>query len=96
MELKNGYSGLQISLHWATAALIAGNYFVSEGMQDAFDAKMSGGAFDGFVPRYHVWAGATLLAVVVMRLIVRGFAGAPQDAKTGLAAVAQLVLLPPD
>jgi cytochrome b561 len=88
MASKDGYSRLQIGLHWATAALIAGNYFISEGMEDAFDAKMEGGAFGGLVPSYHVWAGVALLAIVVLRLIIRLSAGAPAQTETGVQALA--------
>lgn len=88
MASKDGYSGLQIGLHWATAALIVGNYFISEGMEDAFDAKMEGGAFGGLVPTWHVWAGLTLLALVLLRLILRLTTGAPAQAQTGPAALA--------
>ena len=84
MAAKDGYGRLQIVLHWATAALIVGNYFVSDGMEDAFDAKMEGGTFGGVVPSYHVWAGVTLLAIVVLRLTLRATTGAPAPAQTGV------------
>jgi cytochrome b561 len=86
------YSTAQITLHWATAALIAGNYFISEGMEDAFDAKMEGGTYGGFVPNYHVWAGVTLVALIVLRLILRLVHGAPASAQTGLAHLAAQVV----
>lgn len=88
MASKDGYSRLQIALHWATAALIVGNYFISDGMADAFDAKMEGAAFGGLVPTYHVWAGVALLAIVVLRLIIRFASGAPAPKETGLQAMA--------
>ncbi len=80
MAQTKDYSGLQIALHWATAALIAGNYLVSDGMEQALDAKMDGAAYGGLVPTFHVWAGSALLAIVLFRLVIRLTSGAPQTA----------------
>ena len=87
MAVTDGYGRLQIVLHWATAALIVGNYFISDGMEDAFDARMEGGIYGGFVPGYHVWAGSALLAIVVLRLILRVISAAPAPAQTGVQAM---------
>lgn len=76
-----------MGLHWAIAALIAGNYFISEGMGDALDARMEGGAYSGLTPTWHVWAGVTLLALVLLRLVVRFVSGAPAHTTTGLVAL---------
>ena len=75
MALKEGYSGLQIGLHWAAAGLIAANYILSDGMGEALDARLSGQAVVGLTPVWHVWAGSTLLALVLVRLIVRFVSG---------------------
>lgn len=87
MADKGGYSRLQVGLHWATAALIVGNYFLSDGMEVAYDAKMKGAPFGGFVPSYHVWAGSVLLAIVVLRLILRATSGAPAPTAAGVQAL---------
>ena len=80
MVLTTRYSGAQMALHWATASLIAANYFISDGMGDALDAHIAGDPVVGLTPVWHVWAGTTLLALVVLRLIVRAASGVP-DAK---------------
>ena len=80
MTRKTPYSTLQISLHWATALLIAANYFISDGMGDALDAHMNGGALTGFTPTWHIWAGSVLLGLVVARIVVRLITGAPVQA----------------
>ncbi len=85
MATKDGYNGLQIVLHWATAALIGANYFVSGGMEQAFDARMQGQALGGLVPAFHVWAGSALLVVVLVRLGVRLRTGAPAAPRNGLS-----------
>lgn len=81
---KDGYSRLQMGLHWATALLIVGNYFISEGMGDALDAHAKGDAVVGLTPTYHVWAGVTLLVLVGLRLIVRLVQGAPEPTEHGV------------
>lgn len=92
MASRDGYSGLQIGLHWATAALIAANYFVSDGMEQAFDARMEGHALGGLVPTFHVWAGSALLAVVLLRLAIRLMTGAPEAVQTDFATRAASVV----
>ena len=77
MASKTAYSGLQIGLHWATALLIAANYFISDGMGEALDAHLAGDPVVGLTPVWHVWAGTLLLALVIVRLVVRFVAGAP-------------------
>ncbi len=78
MASKTAYSGLQIGLHWATALLIAANYFISDGMGEALDAHMTGNPVLGLTPVWHVWAGSVLLVLVIVRLAVRLVTGAPQ------------------
>lgn len=77
MKTTIGYSGLQIGLHWAIAALIAVNWFVSEGMAEAFDAHTAGEPVAFWPSTVHVYTGLTILALVVLRLVVRFMRGAP-------------------
>lgn len=90
MSATNGYSRLQIALHWGVALGVLFNYFVSEGMEDAFDAAVEGEAMAepaGFgIPGGHVWVGVAVLAMVVIRLLVRLSQGAP-DAEPGFAGL---------
>lgn len=97
MAAKSSYGGLQIALHWATVVLIGANYLVSEGMEEALDARLEGeGIAGGFVPGFHVWVGTAVLAIVLVRLIARLVSGAPEAAGEGapakLAAAAHWVL----
>lgn len=79
MSIAPTYSRLQIALHWLVAGLIVLNYFVSEGMEDAFDGMMEGSPVSGLVPSVHVWAGSAVLALVLLRLAVRLINGAPES-----------------
>jgi cytochrome b561 len=82
MSAKTGYNGLQIGLHWLIAALICTNYLVSEGMEDAFDSMVEGEggaeAASALVTNVHVYVGLAVLALAVLRLIVRFASGAPE------------------
>ncbi|MGL4235668.1 cytochrome b [Tabrizicola sp.] len=74
MAERSGYSGLQIALHWLIAILIILAWFTHEGAEEAREA-MEKGATPGFVP--HVAFGLAVLALVVVRLIIRLTRGAP-------------------
>ncbi len=76
MTSRVSYSGTQIGLHWAIAFLVGANYFISDGMGEALDAHLSGQPVVGLTPVWHVWSGTLLLALVIVRLIVRIRSGA--------------------
>ncbi|MBJ7537453.1 cytochrome b [Marinomonas transparens] len=80
------YSSLQIALHWAVAALIILNYFVSEGMGHAFHQHLDN-SNDGYglVSSIHVYVGLTIIALVIIRLIVRVVSKTPAPSKTNYA-----------
>lgn len=75
MKTTTGYSGIQIALHWLIAILIVAAWFTGEGGKAATDTVEKGGTA-GFVP--HVAIGLAILALVVLRLLVRLGRGAPQ------------------
>jgi cytochrome b561 len=74
MKTTTGYSGLQIGLHWLVAILIVIAWFTGEGAGEAMEAVEDGGVA-GFVP--HVAVGLAILALVVVRVLVRLGRGAP-------------------
>lgn len=74
MADRSGYSGLQIGLHWLVAILIILGWLSADGAEDALKAAETGAA-TGFVP--HVAFGISILALVVVRLVVRLTRGAP-------------------
>ena len=74
MKVTTGYSGLQIALHWVVAILILVAWLSAEGAEEAMEAVEDGGAV-GFVP--HVAFGLAILALVVVRILVRLSRGAP-------------------
>lgn len=74
MAGKTGYSTVQIGLHWLVAVLILVNWFVAEGMEEVFDGSLEDPTVAG---GWHVWIGLAVLALVVLRVVVRLVTGAP-------------------
>lgn len=83
MTVSTAYSRLQIALHWGILMLIAVNWFVSDGMEQAFDAHTNGTAYPFFPANLHVYVGLTVLALVILRLVVRIRRGAPAESLAG-------------
>ena len=82
---RDSYTGFQILLHWLVALLILFNYLYSEGMGRALDARLEdqvAGPLD-INPQIHVWIGVAVLALVILRLIVRRVSGSPPAAGSG-------------
>lgn len=90
MKLRNGYGGAQILLHWIIAALILFNYIYSDGMGQAFDARLKGASAASLDinPAIHVWVGVAVLVLCALRLIVRTVRGAPEPGGTGMVQMA--------
>lgn len=69
---ERSYNTAQIVLHWAIAALIIFNYFVSEGMGRAFRQHLNDSNTGyNLVSSLHVYVGLAIIALVVIRIIVR-------------------------
>ncbi|PZQ75367.1 MAG: cytochrome b [Variovorax paradoxus] len=80
MKTRSGYSGLQILLHWATALLVVFNWFYSDGMGRALRVHLDGAASSpplSMNPDIHVWTGVAVLALVLLRLLLRAVQGMP-------------------
>lgn len=79
MANPSGYSALQIVLHWLVAALVAQQFLVKGAIERAWDAFRATGAsqFSPLVAA-HVFGGILILALVLIRLVVRVKRGAPE------------------
>jgi cytochrome b561 len=93
VNTRQGYSAVQITLHWLIAALLVFNAFFSgDGMKDAWRSYRQGGdvaGFSGLVPQLHLWVGIAILAFAVWRLFLRNTRGVP-DAPAGESAILRL------
>jgi cytochrome b561 len=74
-----GYSRLQIIIHWTVAALVLFQLFISEGMEEAWDARMDGEI--GGNPLPHIIVGSAILILAIVRVFVRMRHGAPAHPK---------------
>ena len=68
MPSKQGYSALQIAVHWLTAILILASFVISDDVESA--ASATG------MP-LHIWLGYAVLALIAVRLIVNLAQGTP-------------------
>jgi cytochrome b561 len=80
MTERKGYSLLQIVLHWTIAALVIFQLLVHEGIEEAWDAREDGeraSSADELGAAIHIAVGVTILALAMIRIIVRLTRGAP-------------------
>ncbi|MCW4627980.1 MULTISPECIES: cytochrome b [Marinomonas] len=82
---KRSYNTAQILLHWAIAALIVFNYFVSDGMGRAFRQHLNdSNSGYNLVASLHVYVGLAIIALVVVRIIVRFMSKKTKTASTNV------------
>lgn len=93
MEPK-GYSATQIALHWTVAVLIAAQYLLAEGMEEAWEAVEDGGQKVMTTgAAIHIGIGLAVLTFGVWRLTLRfrrGAPGAPAGSSGPQEAVAKV------
>lgn len=84
MQSPEGWSRLQVVLHWLVVGLIVLQYIDSESMGALFDATFEGeqlSALDSVLGWTHIVAGSAILAAMAIRIINRFMKGRPaQDA----------------
>jgi len=88
---RQGYSGLQILLHWLIAALVLFQLIFGESMVSVVDALEEGKVpdpTDQALATAHYWVGISVLVLVVLRIILRLAQGAPAPAGDGWQRVA--------
>lgn len=77
---KSGYSGLQIGLHWTIAVLVLFQLVFGESMTTFVDSAADGrqlSPYEQTMGSAHYWVGWSVLVLVLVRLAVRLFVGAP-------------------
>lgn len=82
-QKTNGYSSLQIALHWTVAALIFFQLLFGESMTTIADAGEEGTTASPSDPTLsiaHYWVGIAILCLVAIRLILRIVQGTPESA----------------
>ncbi len=79
------YSPIHIILHWVIAALILFQLIFGESMGDLKHVLRDGGVPDAattFLANAHIWVGIAVLALTVIRLLVRAKFGVPAPLPT--------------
>ncbi len=78
MARPEGYSRLQIRLHWITVALVALQYLLHDGIDDAYDLATETGNYVLSAPVIgHAAGGMIILLLAVVRLMLRREHGTP-------------------
>ncbi|WP_395815673.1 cytochrome b [Devosia sp.] len=80
---RNGYSGLQIGLHWLVMVMVVIQIVIGENMTEMVEAIEEGEAVsagDAFWGSVHFWLGLGILAAMAFRLAVRLRTGVPAHA----------------
>ena len=76
----DGYSAMQIMLHWSVATLVVFQFFVNDGIAEAWRGFARGETVDeGLLAaaNVHVIIGITILALALWRIALRFSRGAP-------------------
>ncbi len=78
-DAPQGYSLVQIVLHWAIAALVVVQLLFNDDVQDAFRDRSDGRPFDGESgAMVHIVVGLTIFALALLRLAIRFGRGVPE------------------
>lgn len=88
MAARQGYTAVQIGLHWIIAALIVVNWFTGEGMGAVLRERLAAGQTGITGNTAHVWIGGAVFALVLVRIVVRRLAGDPGHAAGTSATMA--------
>lgn len=99
MAYAQNFSRLQISLHWLTVALVAFNLVFEDGLKAAQRAYKTGASatfWDGMMASFHAWVGLAILAIALLRLVLRlvhGVPAPPPGDSKDLQKIASLAVL---
>jgi cytochrome b561 len=83
MQVKPGYSAVQIALHWVIALLVVFQLVFGESMNKVLNAAERGRTVtpaDQTLGSAHYWVGLVILALVALRLGMRLTRGVPEPA----------------
>lgn len=84
---RQGYSGVQIALHWVIVLLVLFQLIFGESMTTVVDAVADGKTpdpTDQALANGHYWSGIAILVLVALRIIIRLIQGAPEPVGDGL------------
>lgn len=76
-QSPNAYARMQVILHWGIALLIAFQYLLHEGIEEAWDGRLEGTIPNEPFPDPHAIVGLIILALAIWRLVLRLRLGAP-------------------
>jgi cytochrome b561 len=77
MKSQVSYSRMQVALHWIVVILVAAQFAFSDGIEEAWDARLEGSLPNEPFATPHAIAGILILALAVWRIALRLRLGAP-------------------
>lgn len=80
MRLSNGYTSLQILLHWTIVILVLAQFVTGDTMAEVFERVRetdSEGEMKGTYAQLHMLFGATILVLMTVRALARALQGVP-------------------
>lgn len=77
MSMPDAYSRAQVTLHWITVVLVAGQYLLHNGIEAAWQSRLDGSLPNTPFPNPHVIVGMLILALTLWRVVLRIRHGAP-------------------
>lgn len=87
--VRSGYNSVQRVIHWLTVIIVATQIAFGDSVSAVEHAVREGRPPDGFdagMANAHFWGGVSVLALTVLRLVVRRRDGVPPPLATGLQA----------
>ena len=70
-QKSDGYTGLQIALHWAVVVLVIGQWLTSSAIPRTHNPLLLPSAMDLFLHAIHNYAGLAIGALVLLRIALR-------------------------
>jgi len=86
LAFRSGYSALQILLHWLIALLVLFQLVFGDSMSRFLHREHRGMPIDASVRSwagYHYWVGLAILALVLLRLLLRLTRNVPEPGASG-------------
>lgn len=96
MSDTRAYSKTQVRLHWTIAVLMAGQYLLHGGIEDAWQGRLDGTIPNEPFPNPHAIVGVVILLLALWRITLRLRRGAPalpDEEPLGLKIVAKITHL---